>query len=79
MNEDSIGFKPEQVIERTVFVKCPDLEFKTDKMNWFEKMFASIEDQTDCIHINECDNYEGREGFGECVVGYFKTIKVNDG
>lgn len=78
MDENTIGFKPKQVIERTAFVKCPDLEFKTDKMGWFEKMFASFSDNTECIHINDCSNYEGEEGFGECVAGYWKTIKINE-
>ena len=78
MDEKTIGFKPKPVIERTAFVKCPDFEVKTDKMNWFEKIFVTFDDLTRCIHIDECDNYEGEEGFGECVAGYWKTIKVND-
>lgn len=78
MDENTMGFKPKQTIERTTFVKCPDLEFKIDKMGWFEKMFATFDDKTQCIHINECDNYEGEEGFGECIAGYWKTIKVGD-
>ncbi|MCK5374180.1 MAG: hypothetical protein KAJ40_02750 [Alphaproteobacteria bacterium] len=79
MDENTIGFKPKQVIERTTFVKCPDLEFKYDKMCWFEKMFASFGDQTLCIHIDECNNYEGvNNSLGECTAGYWKTIKVNE-